>query len=44
MGEAITAKTETAVHAHALEAWRHAQSPVENNEQGAIEGARVVSA
>lgn len=33
-------KPETAVHAHALEAWRHAHPPVENNEQGAIAGAR----
>jgi hypothetical protein len=28
--EALTTETGTAVHAHALEAWRHAQSPVEN--------------
>jgi hypothetical protein len=31
-------KAGTAVHAHALEAWRHARSPVENNEQDATGG------
>jgi hypothetical protein len=37
--EAITAENRRWPRRHALEVWRHAQSPVENNEQGAIAGA-----